>query len=192
MILDYRPHLPLDRLSALDLVKRRYTESQASVSGEPLECHPASLRRQGTFKAVRLAPVLFGDRVGRERSAVPRQQQPVKPVHTGTTSCPSVLQHVKKKKKKKRISTAFPKKQHLLQWRRRSENNTNALCVILFLPHSVRRSSSVYTPTAFKYRLPETYILCFYITFSHPQLVIFLGSKFTQTKFTAIWNNARH
>lgn len=26
----------------------------------------------------------------------------------------------------------------------------------------------------------------FYITFSHPQLVIFLGSKFTQTKCTAI------
>lgn len=55
-----------------------------------------------------------------------------------------------------------------------------------FLPRSVRRSSSVYTPTAFKYRLPETYILCFYITFSHPQLIIFLGSKFTQTQFTAI------
>lgn len=98
MILDYHPHLPLDRLRVWDLVKRRYAESQASVSGEPLECHPASLRRQGTFKAVRLAPVLFGDRVGRERSAVPRQQQPVKPVHTGTTSCPSVLQHVTKKK----------------------------------------------------------------------------------------------
>lgn len=145
-MLDYHPHLPLDRLRARDLAKRRYAESQASVSGEPLECHPASLRRQGTFKAVRLAPLLFGDGVGRERSAVPRQQQPVKPVHTGTTSCPSVLQHVKTKKNS--VSTAFPEKQRLLQRRRRSEKNTNALGVILFLPGSVSGSNSVYTPTA--------------------------------------------
>lgn len=52
-------------------------------------------------------------------------------------------------------------------------------------------------PALFTPRLPsnidfQKHIHCFYITFSHPQLVIFLGSKFTQTKCTAIWNNARH
>lgn len=135
MILDYHPHLPLDRLSVWDLVKRRYAESQASVSGETLECHPTSLRRQGTFKAVRLAPVLFGERVGRERSAVPRQQQPVKPVHTGTTSCPSVLQHVNEKK----VSTAFPKKQHLPQRRLRSEKKHK--CTLCYSVSASQRAS---------------------------------------------------
>lgn len=44
----------MDCLRLWDLVKRR-AESQASVSGEPGECHQVSLPSQGTFKAVRLA-----------------------------------------------------------------------------------------------------------------------------------------
>lgn len=81
----------MDRLRLWDLVKRR-AESQASISGEPVECHQASLRSQGTFKAVRLAQCFWRPYKNEKvTSSMPTAAN--MPVYTGV-SCPSVLQCV--------------------------------------------------------------------------------------------------